>query len=99
MWKLSALLFLISSNAYAIDYSDALGHARQAFLVQSGIQDGIQKTGDYVVAEIKRMGLATPMGAGLFTYKIYRDRALTFPISHKTRVTLNLNSVTFTIHY
>lgn len=92
-------ILLLSTNAYAIDYSDALGHARQAFLIQSGIQDGIQRTGDYMVAQVKQAGLGTEFGAGLFAYKIYRDKMLTFPVSHKTRVTLNLNSITFTIHY
>lgn len=92
-------ILLFTANAYAVDYSDALSHARQAFLIQSGIQDGIQKTGDYFVAQVKQAGLGSEMGAGIFTYKVYRDKALTFPISHKTKITLSMNSVTFTIHY
>lgn len=92
-------ILLITTNSYAIDYGDALEHSKQAFLIQSGIQDGIQKTGDYFTAQVKQAGLGTEMGAGIFAYKMYRDKALTFPISHKTKVTLNLNSITFRINY
>lgn len=97
--RVLTLFFLFINSAYAVDYGDALSHAKQAFLIQSGIQSDIQKTGDYFVAQVKQAGLGTEMGAGIFTYKVYRDKALTFPISHKTKITLNLNSVTFTIHY
>lgn len=110
--SLLLLLFLLIPTAYSGDiptlyapvkYQDAVSHAQEAFLTQSGIQgqinyakDAVNKIGIYVA---KQAGVEKPLGTALWCARVYKERTVSFPISHRTRVTLRQDGVEFKIAF
>jgi hypothetical protein len=81
---------LLASADMASDAQDA---ARRAFLIQSGLQATIDKTGLYmehrVRAYVDKLGITYYTAGGLYLYRVYRDHSVSFPY-HKLRWTLGV---------
>lgn len=82
---------------YAIDYSTAFNNAKNAFLIQSGVQDNINKFGQYGLSQLKYYGLENEFGAVAFSYRVYRDKAGSISLGSGKRLTINLNGATLSL--
>ena len=87
-------LILISTTTEAgqPDYGDAIEHAKNAFLIQSGIQHNLDMTGNWAKEQVSKLGFDKEIGAGYFVYKAYKTQSINFPIGHDRRVGITTNS-------
>lgn len=76
---------------YADNSEVALEKAKEAALIQSGVQKFIDNLKNYGTKEIHnkliKFGVEKEIAGCLYTYKVIRDRSISFPISRK-RITV-----------
>jgi hypothetical protein len=97
-----AIIFVVFSEcAHAADYSDAANHAKDAFLVQSGLQGMQDKTLNYLKNTYvdrydwtKDIGVV--VGSGYYTY---RHRTVPIKITHNCKLTLSTTSIGVEYHW
>lgn len=90
------MIFLISaliSAAYADNYGPALDKAKDAALIQTGIQANIDKAKAMGEAQAKKtaydLGVDKELGVGIVAYKIYKDKAISFPLDKTKHITIH----------
>lgn len=91
------LLMLLSTSALANDYTSALEHSQQAFLIQSGIQAKITQVQHYATNKatyyVEKTGFSREVGFGLYFYKVYRQKSITIPVVRGKKLTVQPNYV------
>lgn len=97
--RLAMILLLIPSSVFAIEYGPALDAAQKAALIQTGIQDKITLTGDWLKNQVVEAGLGDPLAAILYCGKTYRDKALSFPVGKQKRIELRRDGVGLTLGF
>lgn len=88
---------------YGDDYTIALEKAKEAALIQTGIQEKIDLSKQYAEKQammvVKDIGIEKPVAACLFVYKVYRDRAISFRVADQQRIKLELTKIHYTINF
>lgn len=83
-------------------YRTAKDSAQNAFIIQSGIQDNINKLQAYGQKQgrfyINKFGLQTPSKIILAGYEIYRSKSIQIPINNSNRLELKMDRVLYTIN-
>lgn len=104
MYKV-ALVFIslfLTSSVFADEYSYALNKAKQAFLIQSGLQKQIKLLQRYVnkqvMEAVESLELTQEVGIIGGSYKIYKAKRVSFKIDGK-RFTLTPNSISVTLKF
>ena len=84
-------------------YGTAAQKAQQAFFAQSGLNNDYHLIQDYGTGTgmsfLQKAGLDKEAGAIVFGYKVYHDRAVSFPITHDTRMTLHPDQLSLSISF
>lgn len=77
------MAIFLASTAFADSSSDALGAARTAFYIQSGLQATTAKIGAHIEYRAHiytdRLGITNHLATGMFIYKVYKDKSISFP--------------------
>lgn len=110
--RLLILLLISAASASDLDlipfgdfgtYDRAMSAARRAALIQTGIDSGYEgyksilsgKAMDFA----KDLGFARPLGAGLYLWKLYQQRSVSFPTGNNKRLTLRPDGVEFRLEF
>lgn len=102
-----ALLILISMLSASVSaagrYDEALSKAKDAALIQSGVQAEADKAKRqleaYGLFQATRLGVEKPVTAMLYCTKAYVDKAVSFPIDSNKRIRLELDRAGITIDF
>lgn len=89
------LLLMLTSCAVASTYEGAVSNAQRALMIQSGIQADLDRFNAFAMQQANEYGVGKPIGAGVFAYKVYRERSLRVPVSNRTSLVLKQDSVSF----
>lgn len=97
------LLLSCASSAKATDYFPALDKAKDAALIQSGVQADIDKLKAYGEAKGKEiaydLGVEKPMFVGIFAYKVYRDKGVSFPLDKTKRLSIHTDRMELKVNF
>lgn len=107
------LFFLVASANAASDiptlgvsspvYAPALQNAEKALYAYTGANSAYHLLQDYTFGTSKSFldnaGLAKEAGVLFFSYKVYRDRAVTIPMFDNTRITLHPMEIDVNIRF
>ena len=98
------LLFSASISAsFAADYGPALDKAKDAALIQTGIQGNIDKLKSYGEGQAKRyaynLGVEKELATLIVGYKIYHDKGVSFPVDHTKRLSIHTDRVELKINF
>lgn len=102
------ILFLFSaliSASYASnsDYSTALDKAKDAAMIQSGVQDNIDQLRSYGESKAKyyatSLGIDKELALGIIGYKVYHDKGFSVPLSKTKRLTVHTDRVELKINF
>lgn len=90
-------------TSYCADYTIALEKAKEAALIQTGIQEKLDLSRRYAEKEamkiVKDIGIEKPVAACVYLYKIYKDKAISFKVAKEQRIKLELNKIHYTINF
>lgn len=94
---------LIPSSVYADKYQLATDKAQEAFFIQSGLHFKLNQFTQYVEGKgrvtAKRLNVEREVALATFGVKLYRNKALSFPIGKQKRLTLKPKEVSITIDW
>lgn len=109
-----ALLFLFISTANAAQdiptlgisspvYANAITNAEKALFEQTGANSAYHLLQDYTFGTsrsfLEKAGLGKEVGIIFFSYKIYRDKAVSLPLFGSTRITLHPTEFSINIRF
>ncbi len=100
-------LFCLISTAQADDkaykYSQALSRAKDAAMIQSGVQGRIDTVKGqleaYGKAQADLLGVGEPLGVVLYCSKVYHDKSLTIPLTKTEKLQLKTDQAAITINF
>lgn len=94
--------FLTIKTAEASEYKMAASAAKQAFMIQSGLNNQLSLIQKYSENKVKQVAqnfdIETELALVLITYKTLKDKSVTFRYRDKS-VLLNPNLVSFTFAF
>lgn len=100
---ITLIVLMKPSTGLSDDYNIALEKAREAALIQTGIQQKIDLTRQYAEKQamiiVKDIGIEKPIAACLFVYKVYKDKAISFKVADQQRIKLELRKIHYTINF
>lgn len=102
MLKIIWLFSFLSMMAYATDYSDAMNHAKDAFLEQSGANNLMQQTGNYLKnTYVQPYPWLRDTGAvGYGAYYTYRHKSLPgMALTKNCKLTLSWEAARIEYHF
>lgn len=96
-------LLLITTSVYATDYSTALDKAKEAAMIQSGVQANIDKLRGYGESKAKyyatSLGVDKELAFAIIGYKVYRDKGFSVPLSKTQRLTVHTDRVEWRLNF
>ena len=94
--------FLISTPSKASEYKMAVSAAKQAFMIQSGLNNQLSLVQKYSENKVRQVvqdfDIETELAVALFTYKTLKDKSVSFRYRDKS-VLLNPNLLSFTFAF
>lgn len=89
--------------AFCSSYEDAIGPAREALYIQSGVKSKVDEFNRQVEREAKERGLGVPFGLLGIIYRTYKTRTIEVrnfksPIIEGTRHTLTVRQTEFSLN-
>lgn len=100
-----ASTLLLSEASYAADYTDAMSHAQNAFLIQSGLQGMEDGTKNYLKSTylnpvVDQYGWTRTLGlVGASAWWVYKHRNIPIPLTHNCKLTLSTTSLGLEYHF
>ena len=101
IFLLSIVFVFFSALANAADYGDAANHAKDAFLIQSGLQNTQDKTLEYLKnTYVDRYEWTKDIGIIIgSSYYTYKHRNIPIKITHNCKLTLSTSSLGIEYHW
>jgi hypothetical protein len=97
------IILLRASNTKGTDYSEALDKAREAAMIQSGLQSKINDTRKWAEKEAylvaRKIGIEKEVGVCVYLFVVYRNRSIDLGVGNQKRLRLYQNKAEFEIKF
>lgn len=97
MAVLGLLLLLTPLPDAPAPYTEALRHAKQGYVATTTASRDYEAFRKYEEERLKKtakaVGVAAPLAAGLYAFRVYKDKELSIPLAKNHRLFIQMNQV------